>query len=114
MRRMTTRVSRRFAAWLALAATVGALAWPAHAAPTRPSFAGGDLCVGGKVLPAAPAGGGADHACDACCASSGSALTSSATASTVVAFPAVRVTAAGAVRRATAERASARARAPPA
>lgn len=66
---------RRPAAWVALAAMLAALALPAHAMPSRSAMAGvgGDLCVGGKIVPASPVDAGATHGCNACCGSTASA-----------------------------------------
>ena len=72
---MRQRSVRRPAAWLALVATLAALALPVHAMPSRTAMAevGGDLCVGGRIVPASPANAGAAHACDACCGSTAAA-----------------------------------------
>jgi len=69
---MRSRPARRFAAWIALSATIAALALPAHAARSHaPGDARFDLCVGGKLVPATPAA--PSHDCDACCGSTAAA-----------------------------------------
>ncbi len=52
-----------------------ALALPVHAMPSRVAMAGvgGDLCVGGKIVPGSPGNAGAALGCDACCGSTASA-----------------------------------------
>jgi len=72
---MRQRSLRRPSAWLALVAMLAALALPVHAMPSRVATAGvgGDLCVGGKIVPGSPAGAGAAQGCDACCGSTASA-----------------------------------------
>ena len=65
---MRARPARRIAPWIALFATIGALALPAHAVRSHASGdARFDLCVGGKLVPATPAT--PSHDCDACCGS---------------------------------------------
>jgi len=64
------RSTRRLSALVALVATLASLAMPAAAAPMRAPH--GDMCVGGKVVPAAPAP--AVHDCGACCATTPVAL----------------------------------------
>jgi hypothetical protein len=64
------RSARRLSAIVALAATLASLAMPAVAMPIRATH--GDMCVGGKLVPAAPAP--VVHDCEACCASTPAAL----------------------------------------
>ena len=87
---MRQRSLRRPSAWLALVAMLAALALPVHAMPSRVATAGvgGDLCVGGKIVPGSPAWAGAAQGCDACCGSTASAPPRSATAR-ASAFPTV-------------------------
>lgn len=73
---MRSRSSRRFAAWLALAAMLASLALQAQAKLLRVAAEGPqrDLCVAGKIVHGAPASAShATHDCEACCASQGSA-----------------------------------------
>lgn len=106
---------RRPAAWLALAAMLAALALPAHAMPSRAAMAGpgGDLCVGGKIVPAAPSGG-AVHACDACCSSTASAPPRAQASDRAIPFAQLRSAIAGIVPSPTVLVRAHRARAPPA
>jgi len=64
------RSARRLSAIVALVATLASLAMPAAAAPVRAAH--GDMCVGGKLVPATPAP--AVHDCGACCVSTPVAL----------------------------------------
>lgn len=83
---MRTRARRSVAALVALVATVASLGLPA--ATLGPRAFPGDLCVGGKLVPAAPALHA--HDCDACCASTSTALPAADAAPTVVPFAPVR------------------------
>jgi len=80
---MRTRYARHVPAWIAIVATLASLALPAYAAPMRDP-AKGDLCVGGKLVPGAPATPGAAHNCDACCASTPTAPPAATPATAVV------------------------------
>jgi hypothetical protein len=62
---------RRLLAALLACTTALAVAWPAHARMAADSVAGPwDRCLGGKIVPATPAGEVGTHAdCDRCCAS---------------------------------------------
>jgi len=62
---------RRLLAALLAFTTALAVAWPAHARMAAEGAAAPwDRCVGGKVVPATPAGDVGTHAdCDRCCAS---------------------------------------------
>ncbi|CAG1004348.1 hypothetical protein BURK1_03108 [Burkholderiales bacterium] len=94
---------------------LASLALPAHALPARASMGGvgGDLCVGGKVVPGTPASAGAVHACDACCGSS-AAPPSAPPASGVVPAAHARIAAPTSPRCSAADVLAAPARAPPA
>ena len=88
---MRHRTGRRPTAWLALVAMLAALALPAHAMPARAASAspGGDLCVGGKVVPASAVL--VVHACDACCGTTASAPPRASADAPVVAAAPVRI-----------------------
>ena len=90
---MRHRTGRRPAAWLALVAMLAALALPAHALPARAASAspGGDLCVGGKSVPASPSQAQVAHACDACCGSPAAAPPRASADAPVVAVVPARV-----------------------
>jgi hypothetical protein len=88
---MRTRARRSVAALVALFAMLASLALPAATLPMR-AFPG-DLCVGGKRVPAAPAPAVHAHDCDACCASTPTALPGPGTSPPVVAYAPVRVVA---------------------
>lgn len=107
---------RRPAAWVALAAMLAALALPAHAMPSRAGMpgVGGDLCVGGKFVPASPADAGATHGCDACCGSTTSAPPRASAAAPVTPIALPRYAIADASAFPTAVVRAALARAPPA
>jgi hypothetical protein len=82
---------RRFAAFVALVATLAGIASPVHAMP-RANTPFGDMCVGGKLVPAAPAS--ADHDCEACCSTTSGAPPAANVAAAVVPFAAPIVVAA--------------------
>ena len=90
---MRHRTDRRPAPWLALVAMLAALALPAHAMPAREASAspGGDLCVGGKSVPASPSQAHVAHACDACCGSTASAPPRASADAPVVAPVPIRI-----------------------
>lgn len=113
---MHQRSLRRPAAWVALAAMLAALTLPAHAMPSRSAMAGvgGDLCVGGKIVPASPADAGATHGCNACCGSTASAPPRASTPDPVIPVAQPRSAVANASAFPTAVVRSALARAPPA
>jgi hypothetical protein len=83
------RSLRRLSAFVALVAMLASLATPAAAAPLRASH--GDLCVGGKLVPAAPAP--VVHDCETCCVSTPLALPGDDAPSAVVSFAPIRVVA---------------------
>ena len=113
---MHQRYLRRPAAWVALAAMLAALALPAHPMPSQAGMAGvgGDLCVGGKIVPASPADAGATHGCNACCGSTTSAPPRASASAPVIPVAQLRSAVADASVYPTAVVRAALARAPPA
>ena len=85
------------------------LAMPAAAAPIRAPH--GDLCVGGKLVPAAPAS--VQHDCEACCASTMLALPGDDATPAVVSFAPLAIVAVVAPDTVYARTHVAQARAPP-
>ena len=88
---------------------LASLAMPAAAAPIRAPH--GDLCVGGKLVPAAPAS--VQHDCEACCASTTLALPGGDASPAVVAFAPIAIVAVVAPDTVHARTHVAQARAPP-
>jgi len=94
---------------VALVAVLASLAMPAAATPIRAPH--GDLCVGGKLVPAAPAS--VQHDCEACCASTTLALPGWDASPAVVAFAPITIVAVVAFDAVNARTHVAQARAPP-
>jgi hypothetical protein len=88
---------------------LASLAMPAAAAPIRAPH--GDLCVGGKLVPAAPAS--VQHDCEACCASTTLALPGGDASPAVVSFAPITIAAIAAPDTVDARTHVAQARAPP-
>ncbi|MEO8485396.1 MAG: hypothetical protein ABI585_03570 [Betaproteobacteria bacterium] len=114
---MPRLIPRRFPACLALCAMLASPALPLHATPMplpASMGVGGDLCVGGKLVPAAPASPIASHDCEACCGTMPFALPDAPRSSDFVALAPWRVAAIAYVSQPSAPLHAAPARAPPA
>ena len=110
---MRLAARRPFAAWIALVAILASLALPAHATSMllAKGAVHGDLCVGGKLVPAAPAD--VAHDCDACGGSTASAPPAVVAAAPVVDRSSERASTDGVASNARLAARSADARAPP-